>query len=47
VLEERLGAERAVLRGAGHAAQRADGFNDVLERFFVRASASRSGASGV
>jgi pimeloyl-ACP methyl ester carboxylesterase len=47
VLEERLGAERAVLPGAGHAAQRADGFNEVLERFLVRASASGSDASGV
>ena len=39
VLEERLGAERAVLRGAGHAVQRAVGFNEVLADFLRRAGA--------
>ena len=38
VLEERLGAERAVLPGAGHTAQRAPGFNEVLDDFLRRAS---------
>jgi pimeloyl-ACP methyl ester carboxylesterase len=33
VLEERLGAERAVLPGAGHSIPRAPGFNDILEAF--------------
>jgi pimeloyl-ACP methyl ester carboxylesterase len=33
VLVARLGAERAVVPGAGHAAQFAPGFNDVLVRF--------------
>jgi pimeloyl-ACP methyl ester carboxylesterase len=37
VLERELAAERAILPGAGHAAQRAPGFNEVLERFLVRA----------
>jgi pimeloyl-ACP methyl ester carboxylesterase len=36
-LERDLGAERAVLRGAGHAVQRAPGFNDVLADFLDRA----------
>jgi pimeloyl-ACP methyl ester carboxylesterase len=36
VLEERLGAERAVLPGAGHSIQRAAGFNDLLEDFISR-----------
>ena len=40
VLEQRLGAERLVLRGAGHAVQRAPGFDDALEAFLLRASAS-------
>ena len=39
VLERELGAERAVLPGAGHAAQRAPGFNEVLEDFLARAEA--------
>jgi pimeloyl-ACP methyl ester carboxylesterase len=39
VLEERLDAERAVLRGAGHAVQRLGApFNEVLEDFVERAS---------
>jgi pimeloyl-ACP methyl ester carboxylesterase len=33
VLCERLGAERLVLPGAGHAVQRAPGFNEALEAF--------------
>jgi pimeloyl-ACP methyl ester carboxylesterase len=36
VLERRLGAERAVLPGAAHNAQRAPGFNETLERFLSR-----------
>ena len=40
VLETRLGAERAVLPGAGHTAQRAPGFNERLEDFLSRASSS-------
>jgi pimeloyl-ACP methyl ester carboxylesterase len=38
VLEQRLGAERAVLPGAGHVVQRAPGFNDVFLDFLERAS---------
>ena len=38
VLCARLGAERLVLRGAGHAVQRAPGFNAALEAFIVRRS---------
>jgi len=37
VLEERLGAERAVLPGAGHSIPRAPGFNDLLVDFLSRA----------
>ena len=38
VLEERLGAERAVLPGAGHSVQRlGEPFNDVLAGFVARA----------
>ena len=40
VLEARLGAERLVLPGAGHSAQRAPGFNEGLEDFLTRVSAS-------
>ena len=36
VLEERLGAERAVLPGAGHPVQRAPGFNETLADFLDR-----------
>ena len=36
VLCERLDAERLVLRGAGHAVQRAPGFNEALEAFVTR-----------
>jgi pimeloyl-ACP methyl ester carboxylesterase len=36
VLTERLGAERAVLPGAAHNAQRAAGFNEALVRFLER-----------
>ena len=39
VLERELGAERAVLPGAGHSAQAAPGFNDVLVDFLERAPA--------
>lgn len=42
VLEERLGAERAVLPGTGHAAQRAPGFNEVLEDFLRRAGTQQA-----
>ncbi len=37
VLEARLGAERAVVPGAGHSCQRAPGFNAVLAGFLERA----------
>ena len=37
VLEERLGAERAVLPGAGHSIPRAPGFNEKLGEFLARA----------
>jgi pimeloyl-ACP methyl ester carboxylesterase len=37
VLEERLGAERLVLAGAGHNPQRVHGFNAALEDFLRRA----------
>ncbi len=37
VLCTRLGAERLVLPGAGHAVQNAPGFNDALEQFLRRA----------
>ena len=36
VLERRLDAERAVLPGAQHSAQRAPGFNETLARFLSR-----------
>jgi hypothetical protein len=40
VLEARLGAERAVLPGAGHSVQRlGEPFNEVLVRFVERAEA--------
>jgi pimeloyl-ACP methyl ester carboxylesterase len=37
VLEKRLGAERAVLPGAGHSIPRAPGFNETLSEFLLRA----------
>lgn len=37
VLEERIGAERAVLPGAGHSLPRAAGFNERLVEFLSRA----------
>jgi pimeloyl-ACP methyl ester carboxylesterase len=37
VFEEQLGAERAVLPGAGHSIPRAPGFNELLEEFLLRA----------
>jgi pimeloyl-ACP methyl ester carboxylesterase len=42
VLAERLGAERAELRGAAHNAQQAPGFNDLLVRFLGTGVSSRS-----
>jgi pimeloyl-ACP methyl ester carboxylesterase len=42
VLEERLGAERIVLPGAGHNPQRVPGFNEALEDFLLRAGAGRA-----
>lgn len=42
VLAERLGAERAELRGAAHNAQQAPGFNDLLVRFLGNGVSSRS-----
>ena len=36
VIEERLGAERAVLPGCGHGAQHAPGFNDRLVAFWEK-----------
>jgi pimeloyl-ACP methyl ester carboxylesterase len=43
VLEERLGAERAVLPGAGHSVQRLGGpFNELLTSFVERAEAEAS-----
>ena len=45
VLEKELGAERAVIPGAGHSAQRAGApFNDRLEDFLIAAEATRSAA---
>ena len=38
-LERGMAAERAVSPGAGHAAQAAEGFNDVLLDFLRRADA--------
>jgi pimeloyl-ACP methyl ester carboxylesterase len=38
VLCARLGAERLVLRGGGHAVQRVPGFNTALEKFIARRS---------
>jgi pimeloyl-ACP methyl ester carboxylesterase len=38
VLEERLGAERAVLPGAGHSVPRAPGYNETLATFIERAA---------
>jgi hypothetical protein len=38
VLERELGAERAVVPGAGHSLPRAPGYNDVLLDFLERAS---------
>jgi pimeloyl-ACP methyl ester carboxylesterase len=43
VLCARLGAERLVLSGAGHAVQRAPGFNAALEEFVRRRCAPRRG----
>jgi pimeloyl-ACP methyl ester carboxylesterase len=43
VLEERLGAERAVLPGAAHNAQRTTGFNGILADFLARAGTHAAG----
>jgi len=44
VLEERLGAERAVLSGAGHSVQRVGApFNELLAHFVERAEAQADG----
>jgi pimeloyl-ACP methyl ester carboxylesterase len=44
VLEERLGAERAVLPGAGHSVQRlGEPFNELLTKFVLRAEAQPAG----
>ncbi|HEX4929462.1 MAG TPA: alpha/beta hydrolase [Gaiellaceae bacterium] len=40
-LEDGLGAERAVLPGAGHSAQRAPGFNERLASFLQRAEQAK------
>jgi pimeloyl-ACP methyl ester carboxylesterase len=46
VLEERLGAERAVLPGAGHSVQRLGApFNELLASFVERAEADTSAAA--
>jgi pimeloyl-ACP methyl ester carboxylesterase len=42
VLERRLGAERAVLPGAAHNAQRAPGFNELLVGFLERAGTNEA-----
>jgi pimeloyl-ACP methyl ester carboxylesterase len=44
VLEQGLGAERAVLPGAGHSIPRAPGFNEQLIHFVERAERRRGGA---
>jgi pimeloyl-ACP methyl ester carboxylesterase len=41
VLERELDAERAVLPGAGHTAQRAPGFNETLAEFLARANVAK------
>ena len=46
VLCERLGAERAVLPGAGHAVQNAPGFNDVLVEFVQRSERAHQPDAG-
>jgi citrate synthase len=44
VLEQRLGAERAVLPGMGHSVQRLGGpFNELLTEFVLRAEAQAAG----
>ena len=45
VLEERLGAERAELRGAAHNAQQAPGFNERLAAFLGTGEARRNVSS--
>ena len=36
-LADRVGAERSILPGRGHAVPRADGFNELVEAFWTRA----------
>jgi hypothetical protein len=45
-LAARLGAERWVERGAGHAVQRTDGFDRRLRAFVAEAEAHARGAEG-
>ena len=45
VLEERLGAERAVLPSAAHNAQRTPGFNELLVGFLARAATDERGGA--
>jgi pimeloyl-ACP methyl ester carboxylesterase len=45
VLEERLGAERAVVPGAAHNAQRAPGFDEALVDFLARAGTKVGGGA--
>jgi pimeloyl-ACP methyl ester carboxylesterase len=46
VLEARLGAERAVLTGAGHSVPRAPGYGEVLADFVTRSSAAPPAHAG-
>jgi hypothetical protein len=45
-LADRLGAERWVERGAGHAVQRTDGFDRRLRAFVAKAEAQTRGTEG-
>jgi pimeloyl-ACP methyl ester carboxylesterase len=45
VLARRLGAERAVLPGAGHSIPRAPGFTEALQEFLLRARPEGRGAA--
>jgi pimeloyl-ACP methyl ester carboxylesterase len=46
VLEQRLGAERAIVAGAGHSIPRAPGFNEVLVDFLTRSGGGTGVPSG-
>jgi hypothetical protein len=46
VLCDRLGAERLVLPGAGHAVQRAPGFNEAITRRFAPPRGGDGGREG-